>query len=73
MGVAMVLAISGLALSCSWTTSDQAGVSDGAPRATGLAATNTTEKPSGPPVPGGQLTIGIDAETNDFNPAIGQW
>jgi peptide/nickel transport system substrate-binding protein len=41
--------------------------------AVNLGATETTEKPAGKPTPGGQLSIGLDAETDDFNPAIGQW
>ena len=39
----------------------------------GAQATSSTEKPAGKPTPGGQLTIGIDAETDDFRPAVGQW
>ncbi len=38
-----------------------------------LAGTNTTERPAGKPKPGGQLTMGLANETNDFNPAVGQW
>jgi ABC-type transport system substrate-binding protein len=61
-----VTAISLLAAACARDQSTSSPV-------TAPAATANTEKPAGPPKTGGQLEVGLAAETNSYNPSVGQW
>ena len=54
---------------CAGSTSDTR--SDGS--AVTVGTTPSSERPTGPPVPGGSLVYGISAETNSLNPYFGQW
>ncbi len=65
-----------LVASCSKTdggggaaTASSAGDQGGRTLASGLPK----EKDAGPPKPGGKLVVGLAAETDSFNPFVGQW
>lgn len=67
-GVALVAIV---AASCSKTPDASAPASGDS--STSSTITKTTERPAGKPRTGGQLTVGLNAETDSFLPYAGAW
>jgi peptide/nickel transport system substrate-binding protein len=69
-----VLAVLGLLVGLASCAQDQSGSGPvGGPGSTVFQATLDKEASAGTPQPGGQLAFGLAAETNGWNPYVGQW
>ena len=62
---AIGIAVALIALAASCARSDDQGT---ASSPTDAVSTTSTERPAGPPQPGGTVTVGLGAETNDLVP-----
>jgi peptide/nickel transport system substrate-binding protein len=67
--IAAMCAVALIAAACGSSNDGGAG---GATQATGVAS-NITVESSGTPTPGGKLTVGLEGETDGFNPTKDRW